>query len=259
MTVTQLAIPDAHAPSMPIPHTTSTSQLLAVLSRVMADPSVDMNRIERAEAMYERAVKRDAEIAFSNAFADAKAKIPVILKNRHVKYESTKSPTGFVEYNHEDLGGIAEVIDPILAENGLTYRWEMEDLEGGRFKVTCILSHRSGHRETAYSTGARDTSGAKNDYQARQSAETYLKRSTLKAVVGIAVGERDDDGRAGGASAHAGSITEDQLRQLIELADDVGADKRAFCEYLGIEALAALPATQFQRAIAALNKKRAAR
>jgi phage recombination protein Bet len=51
-------------------------------------------------------------------------------------------------------------------------------------------------------------------------------------------------------------ITPDQLEELIRLADEVGADKRAFSNYFKIDGMAQLPAKDFDRAIAALNKKR---
>lgn len=243
--------------SMPIPQGTSSGQLLAVLCRVMSDPSVDMERLERAEAMYERAVKRDAEVAFSDAFADAKAEIPVIEKNRRVSFPSKTGPA--VEYNHEDLGGIAELIDPILGRHGLTYRWEFDELPEGRFKVTCILAHRAGHFVTAWSTGSRDTSGQKNDYQARQSAETYLKRSTLKAAAGLATRERDDDGRAASTASASGPeyVSTEQLARLNALADELHVDKAAYCRLaMRVQSLAHIPAADYNYAVSLMEKKR---
>lgn len=51
-------------------------------------------------------------------------------------------------------------------------------------------------------------------------------------------------------------ISQEQLTELIELCDEVGADKARFCAYLRVDSLAALPASQLDRAIAALNTKR---
>jgi hypothetical protein len=203
--------------------------------------------------------KTNALIAFNHAFADAKADIPVILKNRTVKFESAKAPGGWVEYDHEDLAGIAEVIDPILARNGLTYRWEFNELDGGRVEVICILAHREGHFVQAKRSGARDTSGAKNDFQGANSADTYLKRSTLKAAVGIATGERDDDGRAAGViGADPKFISAAQLAELIALADELHVDKAIFCGLPTIKAasLAHIPAKDFEHARATMELKR---
>jgi hypothetical protein len=229
----------------------------AILLAVLKMGNIELAREIIAMRDHER--KENALIAFNNAFADARMEIPVILKNRTVKFDSTKAPSGFVEYDHEDLGGIAEVIDPILAKNGLTYRWELNELEGGRFEVVCILAHRGGHSVQAKQSGSRDTSGAKNDFQARNSADTYMKRATLKAVVGIATGERDDDGRAAGMTGAAPQfVSTEQLATLIALADELNVDKAIFCGLPTIkaESLAHIAAKDFEHAKATMELKR---
>lgn len=54
-------------------------------------------------------------------------------------------------------------------------------------------------------------------------------------------------------------ITADQARTLVELCDEIGVDKQAFCNYFKIGGIAELAAKDFERAISALNKKRAAK
>jgi hypothetical protein len=80
-------------------------------------------------------------------------------------------------------------------------------------------------------------------------------RYLLKMIFNIAVSDKDDDGNA--ATDTGGTITQAQLGQLVALADEVGADKAAFCKYMGVDSFAALPAKDFNRAVIALNKKRA--
>lgn len=53
-------------------------------------------------------------------------------------------------------------------------------------------------------------------------------------------------------------ITPDQVATLIAACDEVGADKQAFCNYFKIGGIPELAAKDYPRAIAALNKKRAA-
>jgi hypothetical protein len=55
------------------------------------------------------------------------------------------------------------------------------------------------------------------------------------------------------------AITLEQVEQLVALADEVGADKEAFCRYFKVDGFADIPAKDFPRAVAALNKKRAAK
>ena len=75
---------------------------------------------------------------------------------------------------------------------------------------------------------------------------TYLQRYSLVQMLGLAA-SNDDDGKAGG---NGGTISEDQAAELIALADEVGADKRAFCEYFKIDGIAMMPAKDFERAAA---------
>lgn len=198
--------------------------------------------------------KTNALIAFNNAFADAKADIPVIQKNRTVKFTSAK---GDVEYDHEDLGGIAEIVNPILAANGLSYRYRTTELDGGRVSVTCIVSHRDGHFEETTLSASRDTSGAKNDIQGIGSSITYLQRYTLKSALGLAAA-KDDDGRAAGAGAAPQYVSAAQLAELVALADELNVDKAIFCGLPTIkaESLAHIAAKDFDHAKATMELKR---
>jgi uncharacterized protein YyaL (SSP411 family) len=117
--------------------------------------------------------------------------------------------------------------------------------------VTCVLFGH-GHSEETTLSGPADASGSKNAIQAIGSTLTYLQRYSLVQALGLAAAE-DDDGNTAAAN---GAISLEQVEQLLALADEVEADKQAFCKYFRVESIAALPAKDFDRAIAALNKKR---
>jgi hypothetical protein len=190
--------------------------------------------------------------AFNEAMASAKAEIPTITKNREVDFTSAKGRT---HYRYEDLGEIAKIVNPILAKHGLSYRYRTTSNVNEPVTVTCIVSHRDGHFEENTLCAGRDDSGNKNSIQQVGSTLTYLQRMTLKAALGLAV-SNDDDGK----SADAGdSITLEQVEELVALADEVGADKEAFCRYFKVDGFAHIPVKDFPRAVAALNKKRAAK
>jgi hypothetical protein len=148
---------------------------------------------------------------------------------------------------------INETIKPVLAKHGfsLSFRTGQED---GKIIVTGILSHREGHSERTTMHLPTDTSGSKNAVQAVGSSTSYGKRYTAAALLNLTSRGEDDDGLAGGST---GKITQEQLTDLIALADDVGADKGAFCKYFNVSSLADIPAKDYARAVAALNKKRA--
>lgn len=200
-----------------------------------------LDMVEKLMSLQERWETGQARKAFDRAIAAAKAKITPIQRNAK----------GHNDKRYADFAAIAKVVDPILSEHGLSYRFRTA--QGDRISVTCILSHEDGHSEETTLSGPADASGSKNAIQAIGSTLTYLQRYSLVQMLGLAA-SNDDDGKAG---ATGGTISEDQAAELIALADEVGADKRAFCEYFRIDGIAMMPAKDFDRAKIALNKKRA--
>ena len=212
--------------------------------------------VEKLMGLQERWQANQARMAFDQAMADAKAEIPVIIKRSNVNYD-TKKNDDTVDFDYETLGDIATAINPILSKSGLSYRYRSKQ-ENGLISVTCIVTHRDGHCEETTLAAAADTSGKKNGIQSIGSTVSYLQRYTLKLAMGLAAA-KDDDGK----KADMGNpITEEQLSELIDLADEVGADKKAFCKYMSRKAkrdiggFAAIPAFMFDTAKQALESKR---
>lgn len=221
---------------------------MALIERAMSTGN-GLEMIDKFMDMQERWDMRNARKAFDEAISAAKAEIPNITKNREVDFTSAKGRTN---YRYEDLGNIAKTVAPILAKHGLSYRYRATSNVNEPVTVTCIVSHRAGHFEEITLTAGRDESGNKNSIQAVGSTITYLQRMTLKAALGLAV-SNDDDGK----TAEAGdTITLEQVEQLVALADEVGADKEAFCRYFRVAGFADIPIKDFERAKSALNKKR---
>lgn len=232
------------------PAETSAMTPMDMLNRAV-EQGANIEVLEKLMGLQERWEAGQARKAFDAAMAAAKAEIPVIIKNRTVDFTSQKGRT---HYRYEDLAEIARAVTPILAKHGLSYRFRTSSIPNEPVSVTCIVFHRGGHSEENTLSAGRDESGNKNSIQAVGSTITYLQRMTLKAALGLAASD-DDDGQASGGSPEV--ITEDQQARLIDLAESVGADKAAFCKYLKIPSIAALPAKDFDRAIAALNRKKA--
>lgn len=206
--------------------------------------------VEKLMALHERWEANQGRKAFDEAMAAAKAEIPVIFKSREVDFTSAKGRT---HYRYEDLAEIAKTINPILGKHGLSYRFRTTSPANEPVTVTCIVSHRQGYSEENTLSAGRDESGNKNSIQAIGSTLTYLQRMTLKAALGLAASS-DDDGKA---AESVETITDDQVNTLRDLIEEVGADLPKFCAYLRVEALADLRQSDFKRAVAALEAKRA--
>ena len=206
--------------------------------------------VEKLMALHERWEANQGRKAFDEAMAAAKAEIPVIFKSREVDFTSAKGRT---HYRYEDLAEIAKTINPILGKHGLSYRFRTTSPANEPVTVTCIVSHRQGYSEENTLSAGRDESGNKNSIQAIGSTLTYLQRMTLKAALGLAASS-DDDGKAAEAVE---TITDEQVNKLRDLIEEVGADLPKFVAYLRVEALADLRQSDFKRAVAALEAKRA--
>jgi hypothetical protein len=224
----------------PAPRAVAAVTPMDMLNRAV-ESGAGLEMVEKLMSLQERWETGQARKSFDRAIAAAKAKITPIQRNAK----------GHNDKRYADFAAIAKVVDPILSEHGLSYRFRTA--QGDRISVTCILSHEDGHSEETTLSGPADASGSKNAIQAIGSTLTYLQRYSLVQMLGLAA-SNDDDGKA---SAAGGTITEDQAAELIALADEVNADKRAFCEYFKIDGIAMMPAKDFERAKIALNKKRA--
>ncbi|OAF05433.1 hypothetical protein AYJ54_00575 [Bradyrhizobium centrolobii] len=239
-------------PTSRLPVQSENAAVLGMIERVARDTSVDMSKMVTLMQWHKDTIADQKRAAFDEAMAGAKAEIPVISKNREVDFTSSKGRT---HYKYEDLAEIARVVSPILARHGLSYRYRVASNVNEPVTVTCIVSHRGGHFEEVTLLGGRDESGNKNSIQAVASTLTYLQRMTLKAALGLAASD-DDDGKE---AESTGTISLEQVEQLLALADEVEADKEAFCRYFKVDGIAQLKAKDFDRAIAALNKRRSAK
>ena len=220
---------------------------MAMIDRALAN-GAGIEVLERLMALQERYEANQAKKAYSAAMADAKAEIKPIVKNRKVDFTSQKGRTN---YDYEDLAGIADVIDPILSKFGLSYRWRSKQ-DGSKLTIICVMSHRDGYSEDAAELSAEnDNSGNKNSIQAVGSTATFLQRYTLKLAVGLAA-TKDDDGKAADPDE---KISEKQLTELLDLAEQLNVDKIKFCEWAKIEAFSEIRRTEFQKAKNAILAK----
>ena len=227
--------------------------MLIVMERAMMNPEFPVERLEALLRIHneqeERAESRAAEKAFNRAYAAAKMKIPVVYKDGNVHFEKDGKT---VDYDHETLAGIAEVVDPILAEHGLAYRFRPGKTEEGRITVTCILSHVDGYKEEYTLDGQADTSGSKNNFQAVGSTTTYLSRYTLRMALGLSTAKDDDASKSVSKTA----IDEEQFRRLRELMEEADADEDKLKEFLGHKGeLFELPAGKYGAAEKMLRQK----
>ncbi len=143
--------------------------------------------LEKLVALQERWEERQARKAFFEAFTNFQCECPDLRKTKQVVFQQ-------VSYKYAPLADITRQIGQLLKTHSLSYRWEIQDTMQ-EIKVSCLITHTAGHTETTTMMANPDTSGAKNQIQARGSAIEYLKRYTLIGALGLSTADTDLDGR----------------------------------------------------------------
>lgn len=247
----EYAMQNAIEPMKQSEHTISavaTMTPMDMLNRAVSQ-GAGIEVLEKLMGLQERWEANQARKAFDEAMAAAKAEIPTIKKNRTVDFTSSKGRT---HYQHEDLAEVAKTVNPILSKYGLSYRFRTSSPPNEAVTVTCVVSHRLGYSEENTLSAGRDESGNKNSIQAVGSTLTYLQRMTLKAALGLAAAA-DDDGKH---ADDTGTITEAEREIILTMVSDTESDIEKFCEVMGIESVATMPAAMFRRAVAKLQAKK---
>lgn len=221
--------------------------LMAVIARAAANPSVDVEKMQALLSMHERMTRAAAEKEFKAALARIQPRMPRVVKGGLIEHNG-RTISRFARY--EDLD---KAIRPLLAEEGFAIDFDTEEA-GGKLKVILKVSHRDGHSEPRQVTLPLDTSGAKNGVQGVGSTFTYGKRYLVQNFFNIITTDDpvDDDG-------NGGLITEDQALTIETLLRDTKADRVGFLKFAGASSVDAIPASQYARCINAIKQKAAKR
>ena len=217
---------------------------LTMLNMAVAQ-GADLDKLEKLMALQERWEANEARKAYVSAMNAFKTNPPDVYKNKHVAYKDVK-------YDHALLEDAVDSIGAALSKHGLSFRWDVEQLDGGLVRVSCIVTHAQGHSEKTAMQAGLDSTGSKNNIQALGSTATYLQRYTLFAATGLAAKGIDDDG--GGSETEY--ITAGQAADLTALLEEVGADKQKFLDYFKIGSVERLPAQAYKQALALTESKR---
>lgn len=166
------------------------------------DKGANADQIGKLWEVFMQWHQHQAKMAYVDAMAKFKANPPDIKKTKLVII-ATKSGDN-IQYRHPELDKASELVAESLRAVSVRHSWKCGEGDNGRVKVTCILTHDSGHSEevsTLY--GPPDASGSKNSVQAIGSTVTYLQRYTLLAGTGLVPEGLDDDGKTEGMDDNA--------------------------------------------------------
>jgi hypothetical protein len=154
--------------------------------------------IETLERLLDLRLKweaNEARKAYFEAMAAFKAEVPQIVKDRTASF--TGRGGGAVSYDYASLDNICEKLIPVLSKHGLSHNWRTSQLENGKIRVTCVISHSLGHSQDGSTLeAAPDDSGTKNPIQAIGSTTSYLCKYTFCSTSGVAIKGQDTDANA---------------------------------------------------------------
>ena len=186
--------PGANPAPQPLALQPATSQgavMLRMIEAALSRPDFDVAKMQALFDLKRQYDAEEARKAFVTAMAAFKCEPLTIFKRKQVGY--TTKDGDFVGYTHAELSDVTEVVGPAMAKHGLSYRWDIRQVEG-RVHVSCIVTHSAGHSETVTMDAPPDNSGKKNNLQQIASSTTYLQRYTLLAASGMSTTGMDNDG-----------------------------------------------------------------
>lgn len=219
--------------------------MLSMIERVLMAPDVPMDRITAMMDLRERQMDKEAEQAFNAAFASAMADMPEVKRTGENKHLKRKYAT---------LDDLIRAARPVLSKHGLSLNWQT-GIDGETIWVRAVVRHALGHQIETEQRGPRDKGQQMNALQGGGSTETYLKRYTGFAILGLSSGDEVDDDGAG----VGGSISADQFQALRDLIERAGADEAKLCAVYRIDHLGELPLAKYADADKKLRAKLAAK
>jgi hypothetical protein len=226
--------------------------------RLAVEKQVPVETLERLVALQERMSDRAAAAEFAQALADFQAECPPIRKTETAEIVGRDQGRKFT-YRFAPLDEIARTIRPLLHRRGLSYSWDQK-IDKGLLECTCKLLHVNGHFQTStFTVPTESSSGAMSPAQKNGSALTFARRYSLTAVLGLTSTEDDSDAAP---PRSTDPITPDQIADLENRMEEVGADPARFMTYLcsltgrKILHLDDLYADEHGKAAAALEAKR---
>ena len=232
-----------------------SAALMQVITRASSDPAVDVDKLERLLAMYERINSQRSDQAFSDAMSEAQAEMRPIARDSNNPQTHSK---------YASYGALDNELRPIYTKHGFGLSFATIDCpKPDHIRVQCRVSHKNGHVEKPFLDMPIVTKGAKgNDVMtpthATMSAVSYARRGLLKMIFNLAEGEFDDDGN-GGRNERPVYLTAEQQQTISHILNDNGFSVSVFMQWAQVESMGDILLENYPKILAALRKQIAAK
>lgn len=172
---------------------TDASSIMAIIDRAARDPAVDMDKLERLTALYERITERQSDQAYSEAMNTVQSELRPVAADANNPQTKSK---------YASYAALDRAIRPIYTGHGFGLSFGTADgAPPEHVRLTCEVSHSSGFKKVHQIDMPSDGKGAKGGdvmtkTHAIGAAISYGRRYLLGMIFNIAVGD-DDDGNSG--------------------------------------------------------------
>lgn len=225
---------------------------LDLIREVTANPELSAEKLKILVDMRVELENREADRLFDAAMFAAQQDVQALAWDKINPEKGSRN----VSYPKID-----KMLRPVRVKHGFTMSWDTEPGQTLDMAILCCdVSHTGGHRRRYRTPMPIDGQGPKGGgvmtkSQAVNSGTSYGMRNLAKMIFNIPmlVDKEDKDG-----NAPYETITEKQIADLIALAEETKSDIGKFCAYYKIDKIENLPATMYQGAVKAFEKKRAA-
>jgi len=246
------------APEFKAPAVAAPRNFLEVVATAVMDPRCDVEKMKALLDMQERIEERDSKKAFTVAFNALQGELPVINKDGKIDHssdggETTRSGKKALKTSYATYPNLNRVVKPLLKKHGFTFSSAMEPETAGPVAVISTLEHVAGHSRSTRFRVTADATGGKNNNQGWGSSQQYGMRYNMIALLNIVTEAKEDADNDGFPVSE--NVSPAQLKVLIKLADDAGADKAKFCAVMDVDSMADIPAKRFAEAKAQLERK----
>lgn len=247
-------------PQAPAPYRDS---MVAMIERVVMDPSIPIDRLKEMLSMKERLEdrareddERQAKKAYFAAMSKCQTDLPVVIKKKKNTHTNSK---------YADLAAIEEQAMPVIHKHGFGVSFQPDGYnEKGELQIRWEISHDAGHSRCGIAGIPVDGAGSqgkvnKTGTQAFGSTATYGRRYLLCMLFNISTGDDQDGNRSSSKETPADeprTITEAQVAELQQMIVETGANIAGFLKWMNVEKLEDIESQNLKTARDALELKR---
>jgi hypothetical protein len=204
----------------------------------------DLDKIEKLLEIQMKWEQNESRKVYAKSFAIAQEGIMAVIKTK--TNAQTKS-------KYADLGSVIESAKPVYTKEGFSVTFnEADSPKEEHIRIVAEVLHNSGHKESYHFDVPMDGKGIQGNanmtkIHGKASSVSYARRYLMCMIFNIPTA--DDDGNAQSLP----TITNAQLHTLRDLLISKELSEKKLIEYLKIEALENLLASEYTKALTAIN------